>query len=94
MLFSHGTESAGLAPIARWRELLGRARRTGDFVGVDEERYPRDFASFGRYHTEVQRIPSRYPMPGYLTLDQLERFLDESGDRYDVQWPEHSAVTA
>jgi hypothetical protein len=64
MLFSHGVESVGLAPIARWQAILRRARRHGDFVGVDTAAYPRDFATFTNYHRAVRRqIGSRYPTP-------------------------------
>jgi hypothetical protein len=90
MLFSHGTESAGLAPIERWRSILGRARRKGFFIGVDEEEFPLDFGSLARYHGAMKRIPSRYPMPGPLTLAQFDRFLAEQGDRYEVRWPDSS----
>src|SRR5205085_10170615 len=40
MLFSHGVESVGLAPIERWRAILRRVPR-GGFVGVDPRAYPR-----------------------------------------------------
>lgn len=88
MLFSHGTRSAGLAPIERWRSTLDRARRKGCFLGVDEEAFPQDFASIARYHEAMRRLPSRFPMPGALTLAQLDAFLSEQGGRYAVQWLE------
>jgi hypothetical protein len=86
MLFSHGTESAGLVGIERWREVLARARRHGDFVGVDAKKYPRDFATFARYHSDVQKIPSRYPLPGPMALEQLGEFVSGSEGRYAIQW--------
>jgi hypothetical protein len=49
MLFSHGADSIGLARPARWREILARAREQGYFLGVDEDAFPRDFATFFRY---------------------------------------------
>jgi hypothetical protein len=85
-LFSHGVNSVGLVPIERWRSLLGKARKGGNFVGVDEERFPRDFATFVRYHTDMKKIPARYPRPGPLALGGLDAFLDEAGDRYPVRW--------
>jgi hypothetical protein len=94
MLFSHGTESAGLVSIERWREVLARARRHGDFVGVDPEKYPRDFAAFGRYHDAVQAIPSRYPLPGPLALEQLREFVRASGGRYAMRWEGLDAVAS
>jgi hypothetical protein len=86
MLFSHGVDSIGLAPIERWRSVLQRACKHGGFVGVDERRFPRDFAAFVRYHTDLKKIPSRYPMPGPLQLTQLQEFLGRAGDRYPVRW--------
>ncbi len=87
MLFSHGVDSVGLVPIERWRSILRRAGKRGAFVGVDEQRFPRDFATFIRYYTEVKKIPARYPLPGPLALSQLEAFLEQAGDRYPVRWP-------
>jgi hypothetical protein len=86
MLFSHGVDSVGLVPIERWRSLIGRARKRGAFVGVDEQRFPRDFATFIRYYTEVKKIPARYPLPGPLALSHLDAFLERAGDRYPVRW--------
>ncbi len=86
MLFSHGVDCVGLVPVESWRSILGRARKRGAFVGVDERRFPRDFATFVRYYTDVKKIPARYPMPGPLALSQLETFLEQAGDRYPVRW--------
>jgi hypothetical protein len=94
MLFSHSVESVGLVPIERWRSILQRARRHGGFVGVDERRYPRDFATFVRYYTDLKKIPARYPRPGPLTLDRLDAFLDRARGRYSVRWVEHAAEIA
>ncbi len=91
MLFSHGVDSVGVASIERWWNILQRARKRGSFVGVDERAYPRDFATFVRYYSDVKKIPARYPMPGPLALSQLDAFLREVGDRYPVQWIDHPA---
>ena len=86
-LFNHGTESAGLAPVERWRSLASRAREKGYLMGVDEDRYPLDFGSFARFHSEVQRIPSRYSLGRRLTLGELKTFLKEKGKgAYSVGW--------
>ncbi len=86
MLFSHGVESVGLPSVERWRTVTGRACRRSGFIGVEEEKFPRDYATFVRYHTEVKKIPARYPMPGPLTLGRLDAFLQEAEDRYRVRW--------
>ena len=54
MLFSHGVDSAGLAGVERWRQLIGRARR-GGFLGVDERAFPRDFGVLARYQLPLAR---------------------------------------
>jgi hypothetical protein len=87
MLFSHGVDSIGLASIDRWKSILRRARRRGEFLGVDERAYPRDFATFVDYHAEVRcKIAARYPRPGPLALSELDAFLEEAGDRYPIRW--------
>ncbi|RJP76299.1 MAG: hypothetical protein C4524_10310 [Candidatus Zixiibacteriota bacterium] len=87
MLFSHGVDSLGLVSAERWREVLRRARRRGIFVGSRPGAYPRDLAATFRYHTDLPRaFPSRYPLPGYLTLGQFESFLRVSERRYEVSW--------
>ncbi len=87
MLFSHGVDSVGVVPIERWRSILRRGRKSGAFVGVDEEAYPRDFATFIRYYTDLKKkIPARYPIPGPLALDRFDAFWGEAGGRYPVRW--------
>ncbi len=85
-LFSHGVDSVGLAPMRRWEALLRRVPR-GRLLGVDRRTYPRDFATFARYHPAVRRQPDpRFPLPAPLTLDELDAFLGQSGEQYSVQW--------
>jgi hypothetical protein len=86
-LFSHGVDSIGLVPIRQWRSLFSRARQRGDFIGVDEASYPRDFAVFVRYHFDfLRKISARYPDLPILTLEELTEFLSQTRDRYRVTW--------
>ncbi|HWK10864.1 MAG TPA: hypothetical protein VNR64_12475 [Vicinamibacterales bacterium] len=85
-LFSHGVDSVGLVPIDRWRSLFGRARRTGGFMGVDENAFPRDFAGFVRFHRALERLEPHYPPPAPLTLNELDDFLNRDGHSYRVAW--------
>jgi hypothetical protein len=87
-LFSHGVDSVGLVPIARWREALRRAERVGRFVGVDERAFPRDFAVFVRFHRDLQQVQPHYALPDPLTIGELDRFLEDHASRYRVTWPE------
>jgi hypothetical protein len=88
MLFSHGTESIGLASIDRWRNLLKRARKTGKFVGVDETRYPRDFAVFGRYQSALKNISGRFPMPEPFPFRDCSALIQKEGKKYGIRWLE------
>lgn len=89
MLFSNGIRPVGQAPIARWRELLAKARVRGTFVGVAPAKYPSDFAAFARYDPAIRQFTAeRYPLPASLTLAELDRFLAEAGQRYNVEWRE------
>jgi len=74
-LFAHGVESVGLAPIQRWRAIVNRAARQGRFAGVDPRAYPRDFASFVRYHHALKAVGQRAPLPDPLPWAAVEAFL-------------------
>lgn len=94
MLFSHGVEAVGLPTIDQWRRVFDYARRRGSFIGVDERAFPRDFATFVRYQTDLKRLPPRYPLPGMLTINQLDTFLAEHGERYPVEVFDHAGEAA
>lgn len=85
-LFSHGVDSVGLVSIDRWRSILERAAKIGSFLGVDEQAFPRDFATLARYHQALSRVRKRYPLPPPLSLTDLDAFLDRQGQRYAVDW--------
>jgi hypothetical protein len=54
----------------------------GDFVGVDAEEYPRDFAAMVRYHSEIgKNISSRYPSSCPLRIDQFDEFFKRNKHR-------------
>jgi hypothetical protein len=84
MLFSHGTESIGLESIARWRTLIDSATRAGRFLGVDEARYPRDFATFTRFHRALSQLAPRYEPPPRLAPARFETLLHHHGPANDV----------
>ncbi|HEX2055064.1 MAG TPA: hypothetical protein VHF07_01145 [Nitrospiraceae bacterium] len=87
MLFSHGVESIGLAPIAHWRRVIDRATRHGTFIGIDPHAFPRDFAVFVRYHDALlKEVTARHPRPPALTIKELDDFLTARTGTYDVEW--------
>lgn len=80
-LFAHGVESVGLASIQRWQAIVDRATGDGRFAGVDPRAYPRDFASFVRYHHALKRIGQRAPLPQPLPWATVEAFLQRSASQ-------------
>jgi hypothetical protein len=85
-LFQHGVEAVGLPTKEQWQAVLGRARRTATTLGVDLDEYPLDFPHYARYDEAVRdHIRARYPLPAPLRLDDLDTFLAEHGDRYQVE---------
>lgn len=86
MLFSHGVNSAGLAPIERWQRLLDKATVKGRFAGVTPDAFPRDFAVFARYYDGIAKgISRRYPVPERIEPQQFEQYIEESEDQYGVR---------
>jgi len=87
-LFSHGTCSIGLAGIDDWDEVLHRARRRGDYCGVDRSVYPQDFASNVRFHDALaahRAGPSvPHPAPWEWVRQRLQQ-LDIPGVSYRTE---------
>lgn len=78
-------DAVGLPSIDRWRTVFNYARQRGEFIGVEEDKIPRNFATLIRYYTDLKRnISARYPLPGFLTLEQLNKFIQAAGDRFPV----------
>lgn len=92
MLFAHGADSIGLASIDRWRSLLDRARGRGHFLGVSTRDYPRDFATFARYHSDLRKVSAPKVAPQPLTLEQLESILERTGPHDHVRWLDGTKV--
>lgn len=91
-LFSHGTDSIGLASVERWHAILNRAGKGGSFLGTDTRAYPWDFAAYLRYSRAVRQLPSRVPMPPPLSLEQLDAFLAEAPDCGRVRWVDSEGI--
>ncbi len=87
-LFAHGVDSVGLPPVEAWRELLGRARREGAFLGLDPRTYPAHFAAFGRYSRDIRKLPGHHPLPDPLPLAHAETFFARHGPQHGVQLEE------
>ncbi|MDQ3938415.1 MAG: hypothetical protein M3253_07015, partial [Chloroflexota bacterium] len=92
IMMNHGVESVGLPSVADWERVLDRATERGAFLGLKPDEFPFDLEHFARYHDAFQtEIPSRYPMPGYLTIGELGGFLDRHADRYPVTFTDAPA---
>lgn len=80
-LFNHGVDSAGLAPADRWAALMDRATDRGRFLGVNPDEFPRDFASYAGYNTELPAtIPARRPLVPPPSLEHIEQTIEEWSD--------------
>jgi hypothetical protein len=71
-LFSHGTESVGLAPPRRWEA-------HGTLLGVDPAAFPRDFGSLFRYHRALRALGVGAQMPAPPTLEELDALMPGQG---------------
>ncbi|MBV9389181.1 MAG: hypothetical protein JOZ78_22405 [Chroococcidiopsidaceae cyanobacterium CP_BM_ER_R8_30] len=91
-LFSNGLNAMGQASLEEWRSVFSRARSKGRFIGVDEQKYPRDIASYINHFTSLQKLDGHYPVPQSMTLEQLNAFLAQNGDRYSVRWLDHNST--
>lgn len=83
-LFSNSIEGVGIASIEEWRALLTRARSKGRFLGVQEDRYPNDLASFVRHFTELKRLDAGYRFPERLTMERFESLLGRWDDQLSL----------
>lgn len=92
MLFPNGTEGLGFAPLETWRGLLREARRSGAFLGVDERRYPRDFAAFARSYRALKRLGPRAPLPAPQDPTWFETFARTAGPLYGIRMLEPELV--
>ncbi len=91
MLLSNGVNPIEGVSIEDWRSLARHASIGAEFVGVNEDKFPYDFASFLRYNAALQRtIPFRHEMPAPASLDELDMFLKDYGHQYRVQFVEAS----
>lgn len=86
MVLSHGTDSIGLASIDRWNSILSYAKQKSSFIGVDPDKYPRDFGVYMRYNKALQKnIPSRYSLLPRMHINYLAEFLQKHTGKYKVK---------
>ncbi|MDQ2050630.1 hypothetical protein RBH26_09030 [Natronolimnohabitans sp. A-GB9] len=86
-LFGHGVESAGLASIDRWQEVLGHARDRHGFVGVDTDEFPYDVETHVRYHRDLpDEIEARHPHLPPLSIDRFDAVTNDIADEYAIEW--------
>jgi len=84
MLFSHGTEGVGLAPVETWQHLAARGRQPGRLLGVDPRHYPRDFATFARFHRDLETLGPVHAAPPLLDLERFETLLRRHAAHHGV----------
>ena len=86
--FAHGVESAGLASLDRWRDVIGRARNGAGFVGVDETAFPYDIESHVRYHEDIPaEMETRRPHLSPMAFDRFASLAsDADADGDAIEW--------
>jgi len=67
-------------------EALTRTRGELFAADVGTRTVHRELAAAARHQGAIQAIRARYALPGPLSLDQLEAFLQRSGDRYAARF--------
>ncbi|MFP8952920.1 hypothetical protein ACLI4Z_08110 [Natrialbaceae archaeon A-arb3/5] len=86
-LFAHGIESAGLASIDRWRQVLANAENWYGFVGVDEREFPYDVEVQVRYHEDIaDELPDRRPLLSPMAFDRFDELASDGTEEYDIEW--------
>lgn len=85
-LFQNAVEPVGLPSVDEWHEVLSRARRAGWFAGLSPQDHPRDMGQLATYDDALRDLPARYPLPGPLTLADLDRFVDGAGGYRGVRF--------
>jgi hypothetical protein len=85
-LFQNAVEPVGLPTVDAWRKVLAKARHTGWFAGLAPGEHPRDMGQLASYDDALRALPARYPLPGPLTLPELDAFLDRAGGYQDVRF--------
>jgi hypothetical protein len=83
-LFPNGVRALGQPTTGEWRRQLDRARRRGFFLGVDERRFPFDFAGLANYHRAVRALPAAHPELPRLGPDELRDYLARSAAPHGV----------
>ena len=93
MILSHGNDSIGLTSISRWKSLMARASKKGDFIGTDPDKYPLDFGVYAQYSIQLKKkIQDRFPLPPSLTIRQLSEFINTVADKYKVSYTPPSKI--
>lgn len=89
ILLSNAVRGVGIAGIEKWKTLLKRARKTGDFIGLDEKEFPVDLGSFIRYHSDFKhKIRERLDPPAPLVQCELEKFIRDARNSFSVKFIE------
>lgn len=84
-LFPNGIPALGQAPLDDWRGQLRRARRRGYFLGVNERRFPFDFAGLANYHRAIRSLPAPHDEMPRLDTTELGAFLRNRAGDFGVE---------
>lgn len=87
MILSHGKDDSSVVTIKEWEKAISVVKEKYDFIGVDKQAYPRDFAMYARYNKALQKkLKERYFIDQNLELKDFENFYYENKDKYKVEY--------
>jgi hypothetical protein len=85
LLMSNGIVGVGQVSTRVWREILSRAGQRGEFVGVDEKKFPADIGSFLMYHNRLEKMNCRrYGPLSPMTVEEVELFFRQNVSACEV----------
>ncbi len=87
ILMSNGVQGIDQVAIGEWKRVLRRAYRKGEFLGVNEKKYPLDLSSFVLYPRELKKKMSQFEgVPETLTLEELDQSVQALSGHSKVVW--------
>jgi hypothetical protein len=86
-LMANGVTGIGSVSLAQWRTILSNVAGDVTFVGIDEDAYPNDPASFLFYGKDLRAklAPLRDP-PRQLQMDEFVSHIAEVAEKYPLVW--------
>lgn len=90
MLFAHGADGIGVPPAAHWQALIESASASAHLSSAEADRFPRDFATFARFHRALEKRGPMFERPAPLSVDAFDRALRHHARTHGVDVSTHT----